>query len=84
MCRVCVCERKKVFQPKKFHSHVDSGAVVCHQCGLGMHEPTFVAAVEMKSLQGETLGYCFHCGVAEYSEGASQSYGKFSGSAAMP
>ena len=50
-------------------------------CGLDMHEPPFVAAVEMKSLQGETLG---SCGVAEYSEGASQSYGKFSGSAAMP
>ena len=56
----------------------------CHRCGLGVHEPPFVAAVEMKSLRGETLGSCFHCSVVEYSEGASQSYGKFSGSAAMP
>ena len=74
---MCVCERKKVFQ-------LTCGfrcSGVPPVCGLDMHEPPFVAAVEMKSLQGETLG---SCGVAEYSEGASQSYGKFSGSAAMP
>ena len=67
------------------HHWSDDGMVMYHRrslvCGLDMHEPPFVAAVEMKSLQGETLG---SCGVAEYSEGASQSYGKFSGSAAMP